>query len=344
MIDFRTLNSFLSDYLANSGMLSFYSEKDRASYSMGTHCYVLCPVCGAKTSSEMIKGTRRFKSWQCGHLSSSSPLDFFMLAEGIKDFPVAVRKAEKLMNSVPFEEKRIYHHKPDDKSLSLRKKNIELAEKAFLESDQMMTAAYLKTRGIDYCSLPEVIRRDIAYSSHIEQISQSTGKRFFISGVIFRNSFQGSVSFTVRRTEGMEYVHSDFRVLQIGKILPFGISGAIGAKTIAVTEGAFDAISLYAAGLSAISISGVANIGKVLNYLPESCSKVIIALDSDEAGETAAFSLAGILTAAGMPSERLRIGKGKDVNEWLCSDPQSFYETLGKEKKQDEEVSAWNKD
>lgn len=311
MTDFRTLNAFLSEYLANSGMLLFYSEKDKASYFLGTHCYVLCPVCGAKTSSEMIKGTRRFKSWQCGHLSSSSPLDFFMLAEGINDFPVAVRKAEELMNSVPFEEKRICHHKTDDKSVSLRKKNIELAEKAFLESDQMMTATYLKIRGIDYCSFPEVIRRDIAYSSHIEQISQPTGKRFFISGVIFRNSFQDSVSFTVRRTEGMEYVHFDFRVLQIGKILPFGINGAIGAKTIAVTEGTFDTLSLYVADLPAISISGVSNIGKVLDYLPESCSKVIIALDSDEAGETAASSLAGILTVAGMPSERLRIEKGK---------------------------------
>ena len=333
MTDFRTLNSFLSDYLAYSGMLVFNSEKDRRSYHLGTHCYVLCPVCGAKTSCEMIKGIRRFKSWQCSHLSSSSPLDFFMLARGIDNLAVALRETEELMNTRTAYCKGICicNHVPSDKSEALRKKNIELAEASFERRDDGITAEYLKMRGTDYSLLPDTIRQDIAYTDRLEQISPSTGKTFFISGVVFRNRFKDSVSFTVRRTEGKEYVHSDFRVLQIGKILPFGLKGIAEAKTVAIAEGAFDALSLYVAGLPAISISGVANAGKVLRYLPESCSKVIITFDSDNAGEAASSMLFDILRTSGIQPSRLRIGKGKDVNEWLCSDEKGFYEAVRKE-------------
>lgn len=333
MTDFKAINSFLSDYLAYSGILVFNNEKDRRSYHLGTHCYVLCPVCGAKTSCEMIKGTRRFKSWQCSHLSSSSPLDFFMLARGINYFSVAVRKVNELMNcrSVPFEESCTSHHVLDGKISILRKKNIELAEAAFEKRDENITAEYLKMRGIDYSLLPDTIRQDIAYTDHLEQISQPTGKTFFISGVVFRNRFKDSVSFTVRRTEGKEYVRSNFRVLQIGKIHPFGLKSIADAKTVAIAEGAFDALSLYAVGLPAISISGVANTGKVLRYLPESCRKVIIAFDSDSAGEAAALTLFDIFRTSGIRATRLRIEKGKDSNEWLCSDPKGFYEAVRKE-------------
>ena len=333
MTDFRALNSFLSDYLAYSGMLVFNSEKDRHSYYLGTHCYVLCPVCGAKTSCEMIKGIRRFKSWQCSHLSSSSPLDFFMLARGIDNLAVALRETEELMNTRSADCKGICicNHVPSDKSETLRKKNIELAEASFERRDDGITAEYLKIRGIDYRLLPDSIRQDIAYTDHLEQISQSTGKTFFISGVIFRNRFKDSVSFTVRRTKGRKYVRSDFRVLQIGKILPFGLKGIAKAKTVAIAEGAFDALSLYAADLPAISISGVANAGKVLGYIPESCSNVVIALDNDSAGVTAALTLFDILRTSGIRATRLRIEKGKDANEWLCSDPKGFYEAVRKE-------------
>ena len=130
MTDFKALNTFLSDYLYSSGMLDFLSENERARYSRGIHCYVRCPICGAKTSTEIIRGTRRFKSWQCNHLSSSSPLDYFMLSSGIEDTAEAIRQVEKLRNgkSVPFEEKHSTIQHQDDKSAALRKKNLEFAD------------------------------------------------------------------------------------------------------------------------------------------------------------------------------------------------------------------------
>lgn len=330
MTDFKVINAFLSDYLYSSGMLDFPRDNDRERYPRGIHCYVLCPICGAKTSTEIIKGTRRFKSWQCNHLSSSSPLDYFMLSSGIEDTAEAIRRVEELRNgrSVPFEEKHSANQHREDKSEALRKKNLELAERAFSIRDDNLTASYLKLRGIDFSLLPEVIQRDIAYTHRLEQISYSTCKTFHVSGVIFRNRYRNEVSYTLRKTENGSYVRKGFRVLQIGKIFPFGLSGTADSKVIAITEGAFDCLSLYTVGLPTISISGVANVKKVPLYLPQCCTDVVLALDNDEAGIRATEELREILRKTKCYSHILRIGEGKDINDWIQSNPKSLEEAV----------------
>ena len=330
MTDFKALNTFLSDYLYSSGMLDFPSDNDRIRYPRGIHCYVRCPICGAKTSTEIIKGTRRFKSWQCDHLSSSSPLDYFMLSSGIEDITEAIKRAEELTNgkSVPFEEKHSNNSHQDDESEAIRKKNLELAERAFSNRDDDLIASYLKLRVIDFSLLPEAIQSDIVYTPHLEQISHSTGKVFHVSGVLFRNRYYDEVSYTLRKTENGNYVRDGFRVLQIGKILPFGLSGAANSKIVSITEGAFDCLSLYTLGLPAISISGVANVKKVPLYLPQCCTDVVLALDNDDAGLKAADELERILRKAKRQSHILRIGEGKDVNDWIQSNPKSLEEAV----------------
>ena len=343
MTDFKTLNAFLSDYLYSSGNLDFPSENDRTRYPRGIHCYVRCPICGAKTSTEIIKGTRRFKSWQCDHLSSSSPLDYFMLSSGIEEPSVAIRRVEELRNgqSVPFEEKHSTIQHQDDKSKALRKKNLELAERVFSNCDNDLTSRYLKLRGIDFKLLPEAIRNDIAYASSLEQISQSSGKVFHVSGVLFRNRYHDEVSYTLRKTESGSYVRSSFRILQIGKILPFGLSGTTDSKVIAITEGAFDCISLYTVGLPAIAISGVANVKKVPSYLPPCCTDVVLALDNDDAGLKATDELEEILKGTKWQSHILRIEEGKDVNDWIRRNSQSLISSV---KKIIKEVTGYEED
>ena len=326
MADFKTLNTFLSDYLYSSGMLVFPSENDRARYPKGIHCYVLCPICGAKTSTEIIKGTRRFKSWQCGHLSSSSLFDYFMLSSSIEDISEAIKRTEELRNgkSVPFEGKSALHNLSEDKSAALRKKNLEFAERAFGNRDDDLTASYLKLRGIDFNLLPEAIQSDIIYTPYLEQISYSTGKAFHVSGVLLRNRYHDEVSYTLRKTGKGCYSRDGFRVLQIGKILPFGLPGTADSNVIAITEGAFDCLSFYSLGLPAISISGVANIKKVPLYLPQCCTDVVLALDNDEAGIRATEELREILRNTKYQSHIVRIGEGKDVNEWIQRNQQSL--------------------
>lgn len=326
MTDFNVINAFLSDYLYSSGSLDFPGDNDRTRYLRGIHCYVFCPVCGAKTSTEIIKGTRRFKSWQCDHLSSSSPLDYFMLSSGIEDTAEAIRQVEKLRNgkSVPFEEKPTFHNLFEDKSAAFRKKNLELAERVFSNRDDDLTESYLKLRGIDFNLLSEAVQSDVVYTPHLEQISHSTGKAFHTSGVLFRNRYHDEVSYTLRKTERGGYVRDGFRVLQIGKILPFGLPGTADSNVIAITEGAFDCLSLYTVGLPTISISGVANVKKVPLYLPKSCTDVVLALDNDEAGLKATAELEEILEGTKWQSHLLRIKDGKDVNEWIQGNAQSL--------------------
>ena len=330
MTDFKALNAFLSDYLFTANKLDFPSENDRARYIRGIHCYVRCPICGAKTSTEIIKGTRRFKSWQCNHLSNSSPLDYFMLISGIDDISEAIGQVEELRNgkSVSFEEKHLADSHQDDKTDALRKKNLELAERAFHNCDDNLTESYLKLRGVDYSLLPEAIRNDIAYTTQLEQISQSSDKVFHVSGMLFRNRYHDDVSYTLRKTENGSYVRDGFRVLQIGRILPFGLSGTADSRIAAITEGAFDCISLYTAGLPAISISGAANVKKVPSFLPSFCTDVVIALDNDEAGMMATAELAEILKGTKWQSHIFGIGKGKDVNDWIRSNLKSFEEAV----------------
>lgn len=326
MTDFKAINTFLSDYLFASGMLDFSSENDRTRYQRGIHCYVRCPICGAKTSTEIIKGTRRFKSWQCNHLSSSSPLDFLMLSCGITDTSEAIRRVEELRNgqSVPFEEKHSTNSHQNDKQEALKKKNLELAEIAFNNRDDVLTESYLKKRGVDFNLLPEAVQSDIVYTAHLEQISQSSGKVFHVSGVLFRNRYHDEVSYTLRKTESGSYVRSSFRVLQIGKILPFGLSGTTDSNVIAITEGSFDCLSLYMVGLPSISISGVANVKKVPSYLSPCCTDVVLALDNDEAGMVATSELGEILKASKWNFHILRIEEGKDVNEWIQRNSQGL--------------------
>ena len=130
--------------------------------------------------------------------------------------------------------------------------------------------------------------------------------------------------YTLRQTERGGYVRDGFRVLQIGKILPFGLFGAANSKIVAITEGAFDCLSLYTVGLPAISISGVANVKKVPLYLPKSCTDVVLALDNDEAGLKATAELEEILEGTKWQSHLLRIKDGKDVNEWIQGNAQSL--------------------
>jgi hypothetical protein len=48
-------------------------------------------------------------------------------------------------------------------------------------------------------------------------------------------------------------------------------------------------------------------------------SKIIIAFDSDEAGDRAAEKLAPKLAAEGVSVHRARVPRGKDVNEYICT-------------------------
>lgn len=95
-------------------------------------------------------------------------------------------------------------------------------------------------------------------------------------------------------------------------------------KALFVTEGIFDALSLEELGFPAVALCGAANTGRLLQALDAREAKperVILAGDSDAAGQGMNGKLREQLTARGIACEVLALPEGcKDVNEALIKD------------------------
>lgn len=95
-------------------------------------------------------------------------------------------------------------------------------------------------------------------------------------------------------------------------------------EALFVTEGIFDALSLEELGFPAVALCGAANTGRLLQALDTREAKperVILAGDSDAAGQGMNGKLWEQLTARGIACEALALpGDCKDVNEALIKD------------------------
>ena len=95
-------------------------------------------------------------------------------------------------------------------------------------------------------------------------------------------------------------------------------------KALFVTEGIFDALSLEELGFPAVALCGAANTGRLMQALDAREAKperVILAGDSDAAGQGMNGKLREQLTARGIACEVLALPDGcKDVNEALIKD------------------------
>lgn len=101
---------------------------------------------------------------------------------------------------------------------------------------------------------------------------------------------------------------------------------------IFITEGEFDALSIETLGYSAVSLGGVSNIRKLLDYIQEHPvyeRMFYIALDDDKAGAEAAASLAQGLEYMHIPFKRINLAfPYKDPNEALCKDRETLLTRL----------------
>lgn len=92
-------------------------------------------------------------------------------------------------------------------------------------------------------------------------------------------------------------------------------------KTMFVTEGIFDALSLEELGFPAVALCGAANTGRLMQAL-DRCDippkRIVLAGDADAAGQGMNEKLQEQLTASGIACEVLELPEGcKDVNEAL---------------------------
>jgi hypothetical protein len=91
--------------------------------------------------------------------------------------------------------------------------------------------------------------------------------------------------------------------------------GALGAETVAVCEGVFDALSLHLCGIPAIAMVGIT--GAAWLYRALAFRNVFVALDADESGDKGADVLIGTLKTRGARAVRLRPNKCNDWSEFL---------------------------
>ena len=98
----------------------------------------------------------------------------------------------------------------------------------------------------------------------------------------------------------------------------FGMDGEDLPRTVVLVEGAFDRLTLLAAGLPASDIIALVCTAMQVERLPAQVKTVVLALDGDDGGQVAAGRLADQLALAGLQVQLCSFSQdtwGKDWNE-----------------------------
>ena len=106
---------------------------------------------------------------------------------------------------------------------------------------------------------------------------------------------------------------------------------AQGVQEVFVTEGAFDALSILAAGADAIALNSTANVNLLLKQLEtrRSAATLILCLDNDQSGKKAAQELSTGLQRLNIAHISADICGGyKDPNEALTADREAFTKAI----------------
>ncbi|MDR1753909.1 MAG: DNA primase [Eubacterium sp.] len=103
-------------------------------------------------------------------------------------------------------------------------------------------------------------------------------------------------------------------------------------KHIILCEGNMDVIALYQAGFdNAVATLGTAITSEQARVLQNYCEKVVIAYDSDEAGQKATVKAINLLSAVGLSARVLEMRGAKDPDEYLLKyGRESFLELINK--------------
>lgn len=109
----------------------------------------------------------------------------------------------------------------------------------------------------------------------------------------------------------------------------FNLNAVIDNDIFAITEGAFDALSLSVCGLPAVALGGVGSNHKSLVNLIKSVEHpvaAVIAFDNDNAGHSSADKIKHRLDAIGIPSARLAFDS--DANDAFVQDRQALTQKI----------------
>ena len=297
-----------------------------------------CPNCGSGTgkdktsAADFVKGGFELHCLKCDF--SGDVFKIYALQNDLdaqRDFPTIVKAVAESLNFTEGEEcnrRAIAISKVDDRQTKANLSKAYNQLKRQLPSDRIRL--YLKNRGFND-SIIDKFAREITYeikSEFPELIKAPIGSLV----ILYSNA-----EYFMSRVFGNDNqsVKGYFKIPSITQ--PIFFTSALNKtaeETIFITEGELDALSIFQAGGFAASVGGGGGDSKLLEFLEkERCQgkswKLILALDSDEAGKEHANKLAAKLKSLGFAFSTLEMAaKCKDPNEWLQTSPETLKKAI----------------
>ena len=297
-----------------------------------------CPNCGSGTgkngtsAANFVKGGFELNCQKCGF--TGDVFKIYALQNGLdvqRKFPEIVKAVAKALNFTEGEEcnrRAIAISKVDDRQTKANLSKAYNQLKRQLPSDRIRL--YLKNRGFND-SIIDKFAREI--TSDIKREFPELIKAPIGSMVVL----YGNAEYFISRVFDNENksVKGYFKLSSIAQ--PIFFTSALNKtteKTIFITEGELDALSITQAGGFAASIGGGGGDSKLLELLEKERRqgkrwKLILALDSDEAGKEHSNKLAAKLKSLGFSFSTLEMAaKCKDPNEWLQISPETLKKAI----------------
>lgn len=297
-----------------------------------------CPNCGSGTgkdktsAADFVKGGFELHCLKCDF--SGDVFKIYALQNDLdaqRDFPTIVKAVAESLNFTEGEEcnrRAIAISKVDDRQTKANLSKAYNQLKRQLPSDRIRL--YLKNRGFND-SIIDKFAREI--TSDIKREFPELIKAPIGSMVVL----YGNAEYFISRVFDNENksVKGYFKLSSIAQ--PIFFTSALNKtteNTIFITEGELDALSIFQAGGFAASVGGGGGDSKLLEFLEkERCQgkswKLILALDSDEAGKEHANKLAAKLKSLGFAFSTLEMAVScKDPNEWLQISPETLKKAI----------------
>lgn len=322
-----------------------YAELKRS----GSDYKCCCPFHSEKTPSCYIHPIQQY--FHCfGCNVGGDVITFVKLAENL-DYVEAVKFLAQRAN-IPMPEDSF-----DDKSALMKSRCFEINRqtanyyyKCLFSDEGKAARAYLANRGIR----AETVKKfGLGYSPNswdsLKKHLLSLGfneSELLAAGVVTQSSKQGATSrsfdffrarvmfpivdlrgnviaFGARRIDGgkeSKYLNSrENLIYRKGRhLFALNIAKKSDAKRLILTEGYMDTVSLHQAGFdNACAILGTAMTAEQARIVKPYCDEIILALDSDSAGQSAIARTINILSEVGIRTRVLRLHDAKDPDEFI---------------------------
>ena len=344
---------FLDDLVAKTDIVELVSDYVRLSKRSGSNFFGLCPFHGEKTPSFSVNPDKQFfHCFGCG--KGGGAINFIMEIEGLPFTDAVEHLARKVGVSIPED------GVSDDVSLR-RKRMLDLNRDAARFFYAQLSAPsggaarqYVSARGLNSAVVTrfgigaapdswDSLSKAMTAKGYTEQELISAGlarKRQKGDGVydLFRNrlvfpviDIRGSVIGFSGRILGdgePKYLNSpDTLVFNKSRNI-FGLNLAKKSKAgaLILAEGNIDVVMLHQAGFdNAVATLGTSLTAEQVQLISRYVNKVILAYDSDSAGQKASQRAVSLLEKTGMEVRVLRFENAKDPDEFIKKyGPDSF--------------------